>query len=223
VRIHTFAWCSFFAGRFLFSGILIAMPTHTGDRLRIKSYDVFVSYKREDDAAREVLVTDVKAARCEVFWDGKLNQDNWKSELRDEINRSKMVICLWSAKAADSEYVKADAYHAFGLGKLLSAHIEDASVVPEYLKDAHLHPFDGWADEVRGQGQVENILGTFERITGGPSLDPEPRAAVAESSLRPISAPSPVNRTSSSTAGPSSRVAWESSFRLFAPLAGSNA
>ena len=76
----------------------------------------------------------LEAAGYEVFWDGKLNNDDWKSELRDEINRCKIVICLWSAKAAASENVKAEAYHAFGIKKLLSAPIEEMSVVPEYFK-----------------------------------------------------------------------------------------
>ena len=84
------------------------------DDYRAKNYDVFISYKREDDHAREVLVLALELAGYEVFWDAKLNNDDWKGELRDEINRCKLVICLWSAKAAASEYVKAEAYHAFG-------------------------------------------------------------------------------------------------------------
>ena len=141
---------------------------------RAKTYDVFVSYKREDDHAREVLVLALELAGYEVFWDAKLNHDDWKGELRDEINRSKLIICLWSAKAAASEYVKAEAYHAFGIGKLLSAPIEDTSVVPEYFKNTNLHPFDCWADEARRRAQIQKILGTLERLTGGPSRRPEP-------------------------------------------------
>ena len=107
------------------------------DDYRAKSYDVFISYKREDDHAREVLVLALESAGYEVFWDAKLNNDDWKGELRDEINRCKLVICLWSAKAAASEYVKAEASHAFGNHKLLSAPIEDKSVVPGYFKNTN--------------------------------------------------------------------------------------
>ena len=141
---------------------------------RAKTYDVFVSYKREDDHAREVLVLALESAGYEVFWDAKLNNDDWKGELRDEINRCKQVICLWSAEAAASEYVKNEAAHAFGLSKLLSAPIEDKSVVPDYYKNTNLHPFDGWADEDKRRGQIQKILETLERLTGGPSRRPNP-------------------------------------------------
>lgn len=140
-----------------------------GDEFKAKKYDVFVSYKRENDDARAVLVAALDVAGYEVFWDAKLNNDDWKGELRDEINRSKMVICLWSALAAASENVKAEAYHAFGIRKLLSAPIEDASVIPTYFKDTNIHPFDGWADESRRESQMAKIIGTLERVTGGPS------------------------------------------------------
>jgi len=151
------------------------MPTDVADDFRARRYDIFVSYKSEDGAAREVLVTGLEAAGYEVFWSGKLNHDDWKGELRDEINRSSMVICLWSAKAAASENVWAEASHAYGIKKLLSAPIEDISVVPDYFKDTNLHPFDGWADEARHRAQVEKILGTLQRITGGPRNKRKPK------------------------------------------------
>ena len=116
-----------------------------------------------------MLVAALEAAGYEVFWDGKLNNDDWKGELRDEINRCKMVICLWSASAAASEYVKAEAYHAFGIEKLLSAPIEDKSVVPGYFKDTNIHPFDGWADQSRLPDQLTKILETLRRTIGARS------------------------------------------------------
>jgi tetratricopeptide (TPR) repeat protein len=153
---------------------------HSPEDYRAKSYDVFVSYKREDDEARAELVKGLEAAGYEVFWDGKLNHDDWKSELRDEINRSKMVICLWSAKAAASNNVFAEASHAFGIEKLLSAPIGDKSVVPDYFKNTNLHPFDGWADESRRGAQIAKILATLERETGGPiGKKKAPEAAIA--------------------------------------------
>jgi hypothetical protein len=140
---------------------------------RAKSYDVFISYKREDDHAREVLVLALESAGYEVFWDAKLNNDDWKDELRERINRCKITICLWSKKAAASEYVKNEAAHAFGLKRLLSAPIEDKSVVPEYFKNTNIHPFDAWADQTKRRAQIQKILATLERLTGGPSGRPE--------------------------------------------------
>ncbi len=158
-------------------------PHIAPDHFRAKSYDVFISYKRGDDAARAALVDALEDAGYEVFWDTKLNHGDWKGELRHEINRCKLVICLWSRQAADSEYVKAEAYHAFGINKLLSAPIEDKSVVPGYFKDTNIHPFDGWADETRRPVQIGKILGTVNRLTGGPSPKREPSAPASENTL----------------------------------------
>lgn len=147
---------------------LVGMPAHAPDHFRQRHYDVFVSYKREDDAARAVLVDALEAAGYAVFWDGKLNHDDWKRELRDEINNCSMVVCLWSAAAAASENVKAEAYHAFGTNKLLSAPIETDAVVPAYFKATNLHPFDGWADDSRRPAQLAKILATLERVASAP-------------------------------------------------------
>jgi hypothetical protein len=136
---------------------------------RARSYDIFVSYKREDDDARAVLVAALEKVGYDVFWDAKLNHDDWKGELRDEINRSAIVICLWSRKAAASDNVKAEAFHAFGIRKLLSAHIEDRSCVPDYFKSTNLHAFDGWRDEGSRSGQLAKIVATLERTIGTPA------------------------------------------------------
>lgn len=145
------------------------MTLHDAEDFRAKSYDVFVSYKHDDDDARAVLVGALESAGYDVFWDAKLNHGDWKDELRQRINRSKIAICLWSAKAAASEHVKAEAYHAFGIEKLLSVPIEDKSVVPDYFRNTNLLPLDGWQDDSRRDAQIGRILATLERITGGPS------------------------------------------------------
>src|SRR5437763_4226593 len=109
------------------------------DQIRAKRYDVFVSYKREDFAGRDVLVSALEAEGYEVFWDTKLGVDYWRHQLRGEIRNSKLAIVLWSAKAAASDEVKVEAAGALQLEKLMSAPIEDESVVPKPYRDTNLH------------------------------------------------------------------------------------
>jgi hypothetical protein len=75
------------------------------DEVRAKQHDVFVSYKREDDTAREVLCEALAARGYEMFWDAKLGIDYSRTKLRDRIECCKLVIVLWSAKAAQSDEV----------------------------------------------------------------------------------------------------------------------
>ena len=144
------------------------------DRFRAKKYDVFVSYKREDYLARDVLIKALEAKGYEVFWDAKLNNDEFQVELRDEIERCKIVIVLWSELASKSDYVKAEASGAYQLRKLLAAPIEGFEKVPEYFRKVNLHPFHNWADEAARQVQLDKILATVERVTGGPSIPQKP-------------------------------------------------
>jgi hypothetical protein len=60
----------------------------------------------------------------------------------------------------------------------LSAPIEDTFVVPEYCRNTNLHPFDKWADETKRRAQIQKILGTLGRLTGGPSGRPEPSTPI---------------------------------------------
>jgi len=143
--------------------------------IRAKQYDVFISYKREDDAARDVLITALEDLGYEVAWDAKLMIDYWRPSLRDLINRSKLKIVLWSAKAATSDEVKDEASAAKQLERCLSVPIESASVVPGPYADLNLNPFDKWADETARASQLEKILDTVECFTGGPSrIPPKP-------------------------------------------------
>src|SRR5438552_829933 len=139
------------------------------EAVRAKRYDVFVSYKHGDDAARDVLVSALEKEGYEVFWDAKIGVDYWRPKLRDEIRNSKLVIVLWSAKAAISDEVKDEASGAKLLEKLMSAPIEDKSVVPKPYRDTNLHPFHHWADEKARAPQLAKILSTVKLITGGPS------------------------------------------------------
>jgi hypothetical protein len=79
--------------------------------------------------------------------------------------------------------VKAEAYGAYQLSKLLCAPIEQKTVVLDYFKGTNIHPFDEWADEIRRGPQIEKILGTVERVTGKPRRKPEPVRPMLGSSL----------------------------------------
>ena len=144
---------------------------------RAKSYDVFVSYKRADAAAREVLIDALKAEGFDPWWDAKLGAGNWRHQLRDEINRCDVVIALWSRRAhAAPDEVKMEMAHAFGVKKLLPVALDDAPIPKQFAGENFLR-FDGWETPERAAEQLKRILAEARRMGAQPSEAPTAVAA----------------------------------------------
>ena len=142
------------------------------DDFRAKFYDVFVSYKREDDAARAVLVAALQREGFDPWWDAKLGQGDFRDQLRDQINRCDVVIALWSQNVhAKPDEVKMEMAHAFGVEKLLPLKLDGAPIPAQFAKENFL-PFDGWADEKRATGQLAHILAEARKLGAKPKGTP---------------------------------------------------
>ena len=138
------------------------------EQIRAKHYDVFVSYKREDDAARDVLIAALQKEGFDPWWDAKLGQGDFRHQLRDEINRCDVVIALWSQNAhARPDEVKMEMAHAFGVEKLLPLKLDNAPIPAQFAKENFL-PFDGWADEKRAAQQLAHILAEARKLGAKP-------------------------------------------------------
>jgi hypothetical protein len=134
------------------------------EQIRAKHYDVFVSYKREDAAARDVLIAALRKEGFEPWWDAKLGHGDFRHQLRDEINRCDVVIALWSQNAhAKPDEVKMEMAHAFGVEKLLPLKLDNAPIPAQFSKENFL-PFDGWADEKRAAQQLAHILAEARKL-----------------------------------------------------------
>src|SRR5271166_1782470 len=104
-----------------------AMPK--AEQIRAKRYDVFVSYKREDDAVRAVLCDAFASRGFEPWWDAKLLSGNFRHQLRDKINHCSVAIAIWSQNAAAKpDEVLVEMNHAFGLKRLLPVRIDAAPI-----------------------------------------------------------------------------------------------
>ena len=150
------------------------MWTSMPEQIRAKHYDVFVSYKREDDAARDVLIAALQKEGFDPWWDAKLGQGDFRHQLRDEINRCDVVIALWSQNAhARPDEVKMEMAHAFGVEKLLPLKLDNAPIPAQFAKENFL-PFDGWADEKRAAQQLAHILAEARKLGAKPKAGAAP-------------------------------------------------
>ena len=150
------------------------MWTSMPEQIRAKHYDVFVSYKREDDTARDVLIAALQKEGFDPWWDAKLGQGDFRHQLRDEINRCDVVIALWSQNAhARPDEVKMEMAHAFGVEKLLPLTLDNAPIPAQFAKENFL-PFDGWADEKRAAQQLAHILAEARKLGAKPKAGAAP-------------------------------------------------
>ena len=128
--------------------------------------------------AREVLVLALEAAGYVVFWDAKLNNDDWKGELRDDNQslqaRHLPVVCEGGGLRATSRPRPID---AFELKKLLSAPIEDKTVVPEYCKKHEPSSVRQMGRRRRSAGRKSRTFsGHWSASPAGPRRKREPSA-----------------------------------------------
>src|SRR5499433_4446032 len=87
--------------------------------------DIFISYKREEQAIARKLADALEDEGRSVWWDPKLRAgEHFDDVIEKALNEAKCVIVLWSSLSVNSEYVKAEATEAFEQKKLVPVKIE---------------------------------------------------------------------------------------------------
>jgi len=93
------------------------------------SYDVFISYAREDLSTVKALVSDIEAEGLTVFWDRHIQLgQQWSDVLDRALREARVVIVVWSTASVKSTWVKAEATEALALGRLVPLRIDNATI-----------------------------------------------------------------------------------------------
>ncbi len=96
------------------------------------SYDVFLSYAREDLSTVKALVSDIEAEGLTVFWDRHIQLgQQWSDVLDRALRKARVVIVVWSTASVKSTWVKAEATEALALGRLAVAQTSRSATLPE--------------------------------------------------------------------------------------------
>jgi TIR domain len=75
--------------------------------------DIFISYKREEQAIARNLANALESEGWTVWWDPKLRAgEHFDDVIEKVLNEAKCVVVLWSNLSVNSEYVKAEATEA---------------------------------------------------------------------------------------------------------------
>lgn len=88
--------------------------------------DVFISYSRSDQPMVAMLARAVEAAGYQVWWDAELPpHQSYGDVITEKVASAKAAIVVWSASAAKSEWVRAEADMARNQRKLIQTAIDD--------------------------------------------------------------------------------------------------
>src|SRR4051794_12556533 len=111
--------------------------------------EVFVSYARPDEPQATLVANTLRAAGYDAWRDDELPAHRPYAEVIEErLQSARAVVVLWSAEAAKSQWVRAEADAARAAGKLVQSTI-DGSIPPmpfNQIQCADLRDWKGDAD-----------------------------------------------------------------------------
>ena len=114
--------------------------------------DVFISYARSDETVAVAVAAALSAAGHAVWRDDQLPAHRAYAEVIEErLKGAKAVIVLWSAEAAKSQWVRAEADAARNAGTLIQATI-DGSIPPLPFNQIQCADLNGWTGESESPG-----------------------------------------------------------------------
>jgi TolB-like protein/Tfp pilus assembly protein PilF len=128
--------------------------------------DVFISYARDDKAAARRLGKALSGAGLDVWWDADLPAHRAYSEIIEaNLTQAKAVVVLWSATAAKSQWVRAEADFARNAGKLVQAQLDEA-LPPMPFNQIQCADLQGWRGNQRHKGWAK-LRHSVEALVSG--------------------------------------------------------
>jgi adenylate cyclase len=131
--------------------------------------DVFVSYARPDEAHAKRVADALGEAGYRVWRDDELPAHRAYAEVIEErLKAAGAVVVLWSAEAAKSQWVRAEADAARGAGTLVQASL-DGSVPPMPFNQIQCADLAGWDREDNSPGW-RKLVASVRALAGAPAV-----------------------------------------------------
>jgi adenylate cyclase len=128
---------------------------------------VFVSYARSDEAAAAAIAAALRGAGYEVWRDDELPAHRSYAEVIEErIKGAGAVVALWSAEAAKSQWVRAEADSARSALTLVQATL-DGTVPPMPFNQIQCADLKGWSGDAASPGW-RKLLASVAELAGPP-------------------------------------------------------
>ena len=149
--------------------------------------DIFISYKREEQATARKLANALESEGWTVWWDPKLRAgEHFDDVIEKALNEAKCVVVLWSERSVQSAYVIEEATYALGRYNLIPVLIEDVKLPFRFnqIQTANLSGWDGSTHSSEFRKLVEDI----SAIAGLPVAEEDNRKRIFISYRREDSA-----------------------------------
>ena len=112
--------------------------------------DIFISYKREEQATARQLADALEKEGWSVWWDPQLRAgEHFDEVIEKALNEAKCVIVIWSERSVQSRYVRDEATYALDRDKLVPVAIENVNL-PFRFRGVHEFAWLGWIKRLLG-------------------------------------------------------------------------
>ena len=129
--------------------------------------DIFISYARPDEARAEQVAAALQGRGYAVWRDDELPAHRGYAEVIEErLKSAKAVVVLWSAEAAKSQWVRAEADEARSAGTLVQVTL-DGTIPSLPFNQIQCADLSGWTEDSTGAGW-KKLLGSLEALAGPP-------------------------------------------------------
>jgi adenylate cyclase len=143
---------------------------------------VFVSYARGDEPLACLIADSLREHGFEVWRDDELPVHRAYADVIEErLKGATAVVVLWSAEAAKSQWVRAEADSARATSTLIQASL-DGTVPPMPFNQIHCADLKQW-DGQRTASGWRKLVASVAELAGTPTSETEPRRATRDVSV----------------------------------------
>lgn len=179
--------------------------------------DVFLSYKRDDEAKARDLVNALRSRGLAVWWDQDIPPGApWEATIERALHDAKAVIVGWSPSSVESEYVRSEARWARDQGRLLQVFLKTCKP-PLFFGERQIVDLSDWLGDPRDGriGQVCEAVRLIESTPHPPPPPQEPDHAPPQPEARPgPPLPPPIADRSREWVNPEAMNTWKSLPRM---------
>jgi hypothetical protein len=141
--------------------------------------DIFISYKREEQATARKLANALESKGWTVWWDPKLRAgEHFDDVIEKALNEAKCVVVMWSELSVQSRYVRDEATYALDHDKLVPVMIENVNL-PFRFRGVHTLRLIGW-DGSRDSSEFPRLVEDIAAIVPRPAIEAKRKADEAE-------------------------------------------